>query len=294
MASEGIGQATSRTLDVLMIVWRRAQYTHLSLTTLLEMSARNTRVWIWQNGRDLETSRVLASFANHPNIARIHVSEENVKLREPTNWFWSQSSSAFLAKVDDDCLVPRGWDDTLIDAHLYTPRLGIFGCWHYYDEDFIPELARRKTCDLHGGHQIMRNCWIGGSGYVMKRALVDQMGPIQSDESFPAYGIRAALAGWENGWHFPFIHMEHMDDPRSKYTRIRDQADFVRERPLSAVTHNVRSINDLKQKEHAMARYLQEAPWDPWYYSGWRLALRRIVNRVERLAGLREPWRDWV
>ena len=278
-------------LDILMITWNRPTYTAMALRQLLDTCQPGMRVWIWHNGDHAETLEVIASFHGHPHLATVHVSPENKKLREPTNWFWRQSTAPFLSKVDDDCLVPAGWGSTLIDTHRHSPQLGIVGCWRFYADDFDRTIAGPKLCELPGGHGLMRNCWVQGSGYVMKRAVVEQLGPLGPTESFPGYGIRAAAAGWLNGWYFPFLHEEHMDDPRSPYSELKSEEDFHRNKPLTAVNFNVRSLDEWKEHVRWMARCDQAAPYDPKRYTGWRGRMRNAIFRLECLAGLREPWR---
>jgi hypothetical protein len=279
-------------LDILMITCNRAGYTALSLKQLLDTCDDRMRVWIWQNGNHAETLGVIASFRNHPRIAQVHISNENKKLREPTNWFWQHSSAPLVAKVDDDCLVPPGWASTLVSAHRDAPNLGLVACWLFYDEDFVPDLANRKLLQLPGGrHQIVRNCYVQGSGYVMKRAVIDQLGLLGPSESFTQYCIRAASAGWVNGWYFPFIHEEHMDDPRSPYCDLRSEDDFARNKPLTAVNHNVRSLEEWKNHNRWCARTALASSPDPLQHTGWRLTLRNGVKRLKRAAGWPEPWR---
>jgi GT2 family glycosyltransferase len=281
----------SATLDILMITWNRPRYTTLTLQRLLDTCDQGMRVWIWQNGLDGEMLNVLAGFRGHPCLYHVHINPENKGLREPTNWFWRHAEAPYLSKVDDDCLLPDGWARTLIAAHVESPRLGLLGCWRFYDEDFVPELAERKLRELPGGHRVMLNCWVQGSGYVMKREVVQQLGSLVSYESFTDYCVRAARAGWINGWYFPFIHEEHMDDPRSPYSQLRSDEDFRLNRPLSAVNDNVQSLEEWKNRVRWMARSVQAAPIDPRYHQGWRAKLRRGVRRFKRVAGWREPWR---
>ena len=159
----------------------------------------------------------------------VQISPENQRLREPTNWFWQHSDAPFVSKVDDDCLLPKGWAPTLIDAHHSAAKAGILGCWRFYEDDFVPSFAERKIRELPGGHRLMRNCWVQGSGYVMKREVVAQLGPLRKTEKFTDYCVRAELAGWCNGWYYPFIHEEHMDDPRSVVQRIFISGGFSQE-----------------------------------------------------------------
>src|SRR5688500_2847859 len=109
-------------VDILMITYNRPRYTQLSLTRLLETCDESMRVCLWHNGEHSETLEVAKSLANHPRVHEFHHSHVNVRLREPTNWFWQHANGNYLGKVDDDCLVPTGWAQTLRTAHEAEPR----------------------------------------------------------------------------------------------------------------------------------------------------------------------------
>lgn len=268
--------------DILMITYQRPQYTRLALERLLETCDGGTRVWVWHNGRDEETLDVVRGMSAHPNFYRLEISPENKRLREPTNWFWEHSDGEFVSKVDDDCLLSDGWAQKLIAAHRDARELGIVGSWRFYDEDFDEPLARRKIRTFAGGHRLMLNCWVQGSGYVMKRELIRRVGPIRPGETFTDYGVRAALGGWVNGWYFPFIHEEHMDDARSPYFNTTAE-DFDRNRPLTALSHGIRTIEEWRAASRDLARSLQKASPDPRAYVGWRRKCRNALRRIAKL-----------
>lgn len=273
---------SDKTIDILMITYNRPAYTRLSLTRLLETCDNSMRVWLWHNGSDAATLEVVQSLKNHPRVHRFHHSPENRKLREPTNWLYSESKGAYVSKVDDDCLVPAGWAQKLREAHEAESQLGVVACWHFLPEDFIPELASPRIATVGGGHRILRNLWVGGSAYLMKRACVNRAGPIRDDESFTSYCIRLARYGWLNGWYYPFLCQEHMDDPRVPHTALRTDADIAANLPLSAQQRGVTTIAAWQAQLLKSARHVQEAPLNPSYYSKWRSLLRRAWQRARK------------
>lgn len=272
-------------LDILMITYNRPEYTRLALPRLLDSCSPGMRVWVWHNGKDQATLDVVKSFSTHPRFHRLEISAENQGLRVPTNWLWAQSTAPFLSKVDDDCLLPDGWGDTLMQAHHDNPELGIIGAWRFYDEDFVPELARRKTVTLKNGHQLMRNCWVQGSGYVMKRACRDRGGLLAPNESFPNYCIRTALSGWQHGWYFPFIHEEHMDDPRSPYCRIKTDEELTSKFSVTAKKNHVATIAEWVESERGIARRALAASPNPRHHAGWHRRFANLRRRLSRLTG---------
>lgn len=277
-------------VDILMITYNRAAYTRLALERLLASCDEAMRVWLWHNGTHEETLSVVRGLAQHPAVHRFHHSVENKRLREPTNWLYHESKGEYVSKVDDDCLVPEGWVQRLRAAHEANPRLGVVGCWRFMPEDFVPEIAQRKIRTLAGDHQILENCWVEGSGYLMKRACVEQAAPIREDESFGGMCFRLARRGWVNGWYYPFLYQEHMDDPRAEHTLIKSDADLAEFMPLSARNFGARTVQDWDAQLRRSARTVQEAPADPRVYAPWRRFLRRSVyGRMAKGLGLPVP-----
>jgi len=266
--------------DILMITYNRPSFTQLALEQLLQTCDQYMRVWLWHNGTDVETLDVVRRLADHPNVHTLQVCEENKKLREPTNWFWASSDGAYLSKVDDDCLLPEGWGQKLRQAHEDAPSLGIVGCWRFYKQDFIPELAERKITELPGGHRLMTHHHVQGSGYVMKRAVVESLGPMPAGKSFPYYCCRAATAGWDVGWYYPFIHEEHMDDARSPYYPYHTDDEFLANRPLTAINDNVTSLEEWRARARWQARVLQEDRTLGRDHTGWRGSVRRLMRKI--------------
>ncbi|MFW6180404.1 MAG: glycosyltransferase family A protein, partial [Spirochaetota bacterium] len=268
--------------DILMITYNRPSYTRLSLQRLLDTCDETMRVWLWHNGTDPQTLEVVRSFLDHPRVYRFNHSEENQGLRGPTNWLWENARGEFLSKVDDDCLLPEGWADTLRGAHRDEPGFGVLGCWRFHDEDFIPELAGKKIRAFRGGHRLLVNLWVEGSGYLMKRECVDRAGPLQPGESFTQYCVRLAGRGWVNGWYYPFLRQEHMDDPRSPHTLLKTDQDVERYNPLSAVTFGVRTLEGWRARLKRSARIVQSAPTSLPRYRLWRLK-RKVGSRLRSL-----------
>ena len=144
-------------IDSLMITYNRPEYTRQTLGRLLESCDSSCRVWVWHNGDDQQTLDAVKSFSSHKNFYKFHHSKENVKLRPPTNWLWQNASGDYVAKVDDDCLVPLNWLSVLTSAHNQNSSFGVIGCWHFMPEDFAPEIASKKITRFAGNHQLMKN-----------------------------------------------------------------------------------------------------------------------------------------
>lgn len=269
-------------IDVLMITYNRPEYTQLALERLLETCDEDMRVWLWHNGDHEETLALVKERSTHPRVHEFVHSSDNQKLWGPTNWFWEKSDGAYVSKVDDDCLMPDDWGAKLRQVHEDVPNLGILGCFRFRPEDFVEDVAAPKIKSF-GAHKIFQNCWIEGSGYLMKRECVERHGPMQEGESFTAFGIRLALNGWIHGWPMPFLYQDHMDDPRSEFSLLKSDDDLQRWLPLSALANGVDSLEVWQDQLKKSARRALESSLDPRQHSGWRQKLRHGRRRVVSL-----------
>lgn len=277
--------------EVLMITYRRPEAVALSLPRLLDTVGDDARVWLWHNGDDADTLEVVRSYADDPRVARFHHSPENLRLRTPTMWLWENSSADYLSKVDDDCLESPGWVSTLRTALEDAPQLGVVGAWRHYDDEYVPALAEPKMLDLPGGHRIMRNHWVQGSGYLVRRADVLAGGPLPPDGSFTSWCLGLARQGKVNGWYHPFVFEDHMDDPRSEHALIRTDEDLRRHMPLSAARNGVTTVQEWDARNRRAARMLQAAPLDLREYRGVRRLRTRVLRRGrDLLRGRTSSW----
>jgi GT2 family glycosyltransferase len=268
--------------EILMISYNRPGYLRKSLPRLLDTCDDETSVWLWHNGTHAETTELAHEYATDARVARFHHSRDNVGLRAPTNWLWSNSTAEFLGKVDDDCLMPDGWVSVLRDAHSANPSFGIVGCWHFPLEDFDSALASWKIHEYSGDHALMVNHWIGGSGYLMKRGCVEAEGLLGEKDTFTDYCVRIASHGWVNGWRYPLIIQDHMDDPRSPNCGLITSEDFGARRPLSTRWRGIESIDEWDQELRREARRLQQASIDIKDYQGLRFFRRRVGSALRR------------
>jgi glycosyltransferase involved in cell wall biosynthesis len=262
--------------DILMITHRRPHYTRMSLDRLARQCEGVARLWIWHNGDHAETREIVESFADHPSVHRVHVNPDNAGLVPPTNWLWSESSGRFVSKVDDDCLLPDGWIETLAAAHDRDPELGVIGCCRLLPEDLIERYTRRKVVTRPSGVELYRSCWVQGSGYSMKRACIDRLGLLGGDNptSFTVYCTELARAGFVNGFLWPLLLEDHMDDPRSPNSALRSDEDLAAHLPLTALRGGVKTLDQWTARVKENARQVQMAPVDPAWYYGWRFRLR--------------------
>lgn len=271
-------------IKILVITHNRPHYTRLCLTRLTETVPDNAGITIWDNASTRETVEAVRSFESHKAVERVVYNKTNDKLRGPTNWFWRNSADAeLLSKVDDDCLMPALWCEKLTAAHKGIPNAGILGCWRFQPEDFTPEKALKKIVS-YGPHTLLRNCWVEGSGYLLKRRIIDEIGCLRPNETFTTWCIRAETKGYINGWYYPFLYQEHMDDPRAGHTSIKTDEDLMKLLPLSAAQYGVKTKEEWVSRLRDTAKRLQEYSLDPYDFIGMR---SKIIRRLHSLAGLR-------
>jgi hypothetical protein len=129
---------------------------------------------------------------------------------------------------------------------------------------------------------LMRNCWVQGSGYIMKQEVVQRLGKLRANESFPSYCLRAESAGYINGFPYPFIPIDHFDDPRSPYSMVKDDEDLRRHLPLSARQFRIQTVECWVGHHRGQARLLQQASYEHRDYTRlWP----RLLKRAARVFG---------
>jgi hypothetical protein len=150
----------------------------------------------------------------------------------------------------------------------------------------VPKIARFPE-----GKSVLLNFWVQGSGYLLRRECIERHGMLRPGWSFPYYCQRLALAGWTNGWPYPFVREDHMDDPRSPNSLLATDADLLAELPLSARRTGVTTLAAWAAQQQRSARIVQAASIDRRDYVGWRKTLRSTRHRL-RLGGTEVPIRD--
>lgn len=261
--------------DILYISHRRPGYVHKSLPALLDSLPPGARLWIWQNGLDPATLEAVRQYKDHRAVHRYHESPENVRLYPPIQWVLTEGKGRFFSKVDDDCIMPPGWVETLCGHLSQDPALGVLGCWRFQDEDYIPELAEKKilkrpTCS------VLQNLWVEGSGFMVDRRWIARIGGMKSGERLPSLFKRIGAAGAINGWIMPFVCQDHMDDPRSPNTGILDNEDIHRDLPLSWDFRGELTVESWTAQLRRSAAHVQRAPLDPKLYIGSMARLRAM------------------
>lgn len=270
-------------IHLVMLTYNRLNYTRLSLPRLLQDPAEEFSLTIWDNGSTDGTRDYLRT-VHDSRIVDIFFCDENKGQRYVTNEIWQASSASLVGKVDNDCLVTPGWTRILSQAHRDLSNLGVVGCWHFFPDDFDLERARHKIQSF-GRHRIFRHPWIDGSALLVKRAVYEKFAPCGDTEYLSGFWLRLARAGYVNGFYYPLIYQEHMDDPKSRYTRLKDEANYqeARKETYGLKLHKLDTLDERWRFREKVLRNLLDDPWDPKYYTGWRRCLQRMRIRLKKV-----------
>jgi glycosyltransferase involved in cell wall biosynthesis len=274
----------SATVHLVMMTFNRLEYTREALPALLRDPQEPFALTLWDNGSTDGTREYLQTVRD-PRIVDLVFSEENRGQTWVTNKIWSESDADLVGKVDNDCVVTPGWTRTLARAHADLPELGVVGCWHFFEDDFDYERARHKI-QRFGAHQILRHPWIDGSALLVKRRVFLENGPCGEQEYLSGFWKRLALKGYVNGFYYPLILQDHLDDPLHPRCLIREEGAFDRHR---AITQGLKAGRYADPEgrirwRQEIVRNLLDDPWDPRAYVGWRDRWRRWRRRL-RLPG---------
>lgn len=269
-------------IQLVFITYNRLDYTRKALASVLKDSEEEFRLTIWDNASTDGTRDFLRDEVDDPRIDNIVLSEKNVGQIVPVNSIWTASQCDLLGKLDNDCLVTPGWTRILAQAHADIPELGVVACWHFMEDDFDYERARSKIAEFNG-HRILRHPWTCGTGLLVKRRVFQEIGPL-SGSSTSHYWLEMARRGYVNGFYYPLVLQEHMDDPRSEHSHLRDEESY---QEAKAVTYNLKhhgqdTLSDRWRWRQEVIDNLLCGPWDLRYYSGWRGRMRNLMTRVRR------------
>ena len=230
------------TASVLYLTLNRLYYTRETLPALLDSSDTSFSVRIVDNGSTDGTVEYLQKL-NHPRIEKIIFNKRNEGLVKPTKRFWKESNADLVGKIDNDILVPKGWIDKLMDAHIKIPNLGVCGYCHFREEDFNPDNVKEKVIS-ENGILLRKQPWIGGN-YIMKRSTVSEIkGYRQSRKlfqkrilyGFNKYQKKLSEIGYLNGYlsneKKDLFLWEHLDDPR--HPLFHENKEYFKIRNMSA------------------------------------------------------------
>jgi hypothetical protein len=220
-----------RSLDLpkcllLFITYNRIEYTRLAIDAVLGLDYPALEIVIWDNASTDGTPEYLKQrLRNVPNI-RLELSPSNVGVVHPMNAAWfGRHDAELLAKVDNDTLVPPDLLRRLADCHVRSTHFGALSGFHFRKEG--EAIAHEKNVVTVNGANVFRQRFVGGCAIMARRDVLERIGPIPSrraegggpfmDGGWTCYQQRLDELGYINGYPWPFVRVDHMEDTRSPH-----------------------------------------------------------------------------
>lgn len=275
-------------IHLVFVTFNRLEYTRLSLASVLADPSEEFALTIWDNASTDGTVEYLKHDVSDRRIEDIVFSRENIGQTAAVNTIWGGSKADLLGKLDNDCLMTPGWTRTLAQAHEDIPELGTVACWHFGLDDFDEDAARKAgKIQTFGGHQILRHPWTCGTGLLLKSDTYRQFGPIR-DQTTTQYWLKMALEGFINGFYYPLVLQEHMDDIRSPHCLAKDDASVqeFREITVELKDNRITSLKGREARRRYILKNLNSGPWRGEPYVGWRAKLRGRFEMIRQKVGL--------
>ncbi|MBI1839322.1 MAG: glycosyltransferase [Verrucomicrobia bacterium] len=271
---------------IVLVTYNRLDYTKKCLDALLS-SDEQFELVIWDNASTDGTREFLAHPPKDKRIARVELFDKNLGPTYAINRVWQSTDATLVGKLDNDCLVTPGWIRALGTALTETQELGALACWHYRLEDFDLQRAQKKVQTI-GRHRVFRHPWICGSGFLMRRALYEEMGPVPEGckgIGLSDYFLRIAARGYVNGWYYPFILQDHMDDPYSPHSVLKDDESIRKAAEVTYVLREfgIKSMKARLDRRQTVLDNLHIGPWEAEAYLGLRGKIRRRFPAWDRI-----------
>ena len=270
---------------IVLVTFNRLDYLKKTIARLLEDPMEEFDLYLWDNASADGTAGYIKDAVKDSRIVEVVLSKENVGQSGAMNYVWSKTKAELVGKLDNDCLVTPGWTRIFAQAHQDIEMLGTVACWNFPLEDFDENLAAKKICEFNG-HTIFRHPATCGSGFIIKKRTFLEFGPWPEGASTATTGYfyKMALAGYINGWYYPLVFQEHMDDPGSKYSRFHNMS--FEEAYGNSFGYKFTQIKDMEEymkiREQNLYSLMTE-PYDPRYYVGWQKKFRRAVRRFNEM-----------
>jgi hypothetical protein len=217
---------------LLMITYNRLEYTRLALDAVLQLDYPKLEIVVWDNGSTDATPEFLKErLRGAPNV-RLELSPTNLGVVNPMNAVWfGKHDAELLAKVDNDTLIPPDLIRRLADCHVRSNHFGALSGFHFRKEG--EAIADPKNIVTVNGAKVFRQRFVGGCAIMARRDVLERIGPILSrraeedrpfmDGGWTSYQQRLDELGYINGYPWPFVHVDHMEDTRSPHCIRTDE-----------------------------------------------------------------------
>jgi GT2 family glycosyltransferase len=188
-------QISRVTIPILMIVLDRYEYTKKALTSVLENTNYPFKLFIFDNGSEPKVGRYLDRITD--SRVEIFHSRENLGLVPAMNMFFDRYKDCkYVAKVDNDTVVPAGWLEKLKDVMDALPLFTVQAD-HYLAMPFKIDENQDFYNHCYGvefnGEMLYFYKNSGGTGQIIRRDLIDKPLAKLSDTKG-----KGGLSGWCN------------------------------------------------------------------------------------------------
>jgi GT2 family glycosyltransferase len=216
-------------IPILTIVLDRLEYTKKSITALLENTDYPFKLFIFNNGSNAETTKYLEGLKD--SRIELYHSRENLGLIPPMNMFFDKfKDSRYVAKVDNDTVVTKGWLGKLKEVMdtfpLFTLQADHYLAMPFKIEENIEFYKHCLGVEFKDGMvYFFKNS--GGTGQLIRRSVIDK--PIPKPRRSVSKG---GLGGWCN-----MQVAKYKKYPSAFYTGVwidrLDQVDTNKYKPVS-------------------------------------------------------------
>lgn len=164
-------------IPIMFTTWNRLEYTKKALKSVLENTIHPFALWIWDNNSTDGTIEYLKNIKD--SRIRITFSSENLGLIPPMNEFLKWYPDAkYIAKVDNDMIVPKGWLTKLKNVMDNFP-LFVLSVDHYLglpyrlknNQEFYDQLEKIEF----EGNNLYLYPHSDGSGIIVRRKYIDNL-----------------------------------------------------------------------------------------------------------------------
>jgi len=180
-------------IPVLFTTFNRLEFTKKTLPVLLENTSEGEIIVI-DNG---STDGTVEYLSQRPGNFKYILNEKNTGISGAMNVFFEMTKDAeFVAKVDNDTLVPVNWLSNLAMV-LDQAHLDIVQAAHYFHSTIYTDwddLVRSRPVKQFENGNVVYAKIVGGSGIVLRREIIQE--PLEDN----------GLSGWGN---FQYQHREH-------------------------------------------------------------------------------------
>jgi Methyltransferase domain/Glycosyl transferase family 2 len=210
-----------RPVPVLLVTYNRLEYSKRALESIVKNPGLPVAVTIWDNGSWDGTREWVESLPFDNGIVAKYTCDKNHGLAYAMNEFFkSRADYPFVAKVDNDTVLPDNWLRDLMDVMTDINRPIKFGavsgtCLRPYGLTWA-EWAAGMVTKPFKEHKLHYNSYVLGTGVLINMALIRERGLLfegfpRSPESGP--DDPCLISGWTayiraaheyEGWQFAF------------------------------------------------------------------------------------------